>query len=320
MRLHKAYIGIDVGATRLRAAIGNMDVGIVSKVEERTKGESSESLILQIVRMVRMLLSVTSAEVAAIGVGSIGPIDYRRGVIVAPPNVSFRDVPIVDALMEEFRRPTYILNDCSAAVLGEKLFGLGREFQNIFYVTLSTGIGGGAVVDGHLLLGKDGNAVEVGHMVVDLEGRMTCGCGRAGHWEAYCSGRNIPRFAKLLLESADGESPEDPLRVLLHDGRLTTEKIFELARAGVRSAVRIIEEVGRINAVGFANINTAYDPELITVGGAVAVNNPEMILDPVRRMISVYTPNRAPRIEITALGEDVVLYGAIALAANPPLR
>jgi glucokinase len=106
------------------------------------------------------------------------------------------------------------LNDCAAAVLGERHFGAGKGLENLAYVTLSTGLGGGAIVDGHLLIGKDGNAVEVGHITIDPGSSLICGCGSPGHWEAYSSGSNIPNFVKhslrdddksLLLELTRGE-------------------------------------------------------------------------------------------------------------------
>ncbi|MCS7126334.1 MAG: ROK family protein [Aigarchaeota archaeon] len=311
------YIGIDIGATKVRVAIGDLHHGIVKKIEEETRRESSEIFINQIIEMIQKLTSNDLSNITSIGIGSIGPIDYKKGVILNPPNVFFKNVPIVKELEEKFQKPVYLLNDCTVAVLGEKFFGLGREVKNVFYVTLSTGIGGGAIVDGNLLIGKDGNAVEIGHMVVDLKGRLLCGCGGAGHWEAYCSGRNIPRFTEYLLEDRPEEFYCENLEKLIREEKLTSEKLFELAKSGDMYAFRVVEEIGRINAIGFANINTLYDPELITVGGAIALKNQDLILDPVKKQISRYTPNNVAFITITPLREDIVLYGAISLASNP---
>ncbi|MEN2974317.1 MAG: ROK family protein [Candidatus Caldarchaeales archaeon] len=312
------HIGIDIGATKVRVGIGDLHHGIVKKIEEKTRGESSETFVTQILEMILKLTSGDLSKITSIGIGSIGPIDYKKGIILSPPNVFFKNVPIVEILKDKFKKATYLLNDCTAAVLGEKFFGLGRNYENIFYITLSTGIGGGAIIDGHLLLGKDGNAVEIGHIVVDLEGRMLCGCGGTGHWEAYCSGRNMPRFIKYIIDSRPEEFCREIYKKLTSEGNLTTDRVFNLARSGDIYALKIIEEIGRINAIGFANINTVYDPEIITVGGAITLNNPELILDPVKKQVYRYTPNRIPIITITPLGEDVVLYGSIALASNPP--
>ena len=315
----RLVVGIDLGATNVRAALGSLQHGILRKIEEKTvKDEQPEKLIEQFTRLIKNVAGDKLSEVQAIGVGSIGPLDVRKGVILNPSNAPFRNVPVVEMLSEEFKLPVYILNDCNAAVLGEKVFGAGKRFDNVFYVTLSSGIGGGAMVDGVLLLGKDGNAVEVGHTVVDLEGKLECGCGARGHWEAYCSGRNIPKFARYLVDTYPEEFRGSKLEHLVEEDALSSEILFKLAKEGDEHALKIVNEIGKINAIGFANINNCYDPELITVGGSVALYNEDLIIKPIIENIKRYTVNRIPEIKITPLGGDVVLYGAIALAANPP--
>jgi len=206
------------------------------------------------------------------------------------------------------------MNDCNAAVLGEQAFGAGRGVANLFYVTLSTGLGGGAIVDGHLLNGKDGNAPEIGHVTIDPNSELVCGCGCRGHWEAYCSGANIPNLARLILRG------RSIVGSLLHDtaggdmSGLTAEAIYSAASMGDPTAVEIVEEVGRVNAVGFGDIVNAFDPELITVGGSVALNNPELVLRPIMAGIDRHLINRRPEIRVTPLGEDIVLYGGLVLA------
>src|SRR4030042_6678855 len=118
----------------------------------------------------------------AIGVGSIGPIDRSRGMITNTPNYPFKDIRIKEPLRAAFDAPVEIMNDCSAGVLGEHMFGAGTETDNLFYVTMSTGLGGGAIVDGPLLNGKDGHAVEIGHLTIPAEGTVMCGCAWAGDW------------------------------------------------------------------------------------------------------------------------------------------
>ncbi len=312
-------VGIDSGATNVRVALGSLGRGILKKVEEKTvRDERAEKLIEQFIKLIEAVAGDRLSEIQAIGVGSIGPLDSRRGMILNPSNAPFRDVPVVEALSERFKLPTYLLNDCNAAVLGEKLFGAGKGVDNLFYVTLSSGIGGGAIVDGNLLLGKDGNAVEVGHTVVDFEGKLECACGSRGHWEAYCSGRNIPNFARYLVEEFPEKFRGSGLEKLVKTGGLTSELLFDMAKRGDERALRVVNEIGRLNAVGFANINTCYDPELITVGGSVALYNEQLILKPIIENIKQYTVNRVPEIKITPLGGEAVLYGAIALAADPP--
>jgi glucokinase len=199
-------------------------------------------------------------------------------------------------------------------VFGECTFGAGRGLKNVVYITLSTGLGGGAVVDGRLLLGKDGNAAEVGHLTIDPESPLVCGCGCKGHWEAYCSGRNIPNFARLIIGE---ERVEGKLISEISDGELskiTAENLFEAAYRGDRTARHIVSRIGEVNAVGFANVVNVFDPELLTVGGSIAIKNQGLVLKPVLDNIESHLINRCPDIMITPLGLDTVLYGALSLA------
>jgi len=312
-------IGVDLGATNVKVGLGSFERGILKKIEEKTvRGEGAERLIDQVSRLIRLVAENKLTKVRAIGIGSIGTLDLVRGVILNPANASFRNVPIVEVLSERFKLPVYLLNDCSAAVLGEKAFGAGRGLDNLFYVTLSSGIGGGAIVNGTLLLGKDGNAVEIGHISVDFDDGLPCPCGSRGHWEAYCSGRSIPVFARYLVDKSPEKFRGSLLERLIADGSLTPEILFDMARNGDRYALEVVNEIGKINAIGFANINTLYDPELITVGGSIALNNEKLILEPIMKDIKRYTVNRLPKIMVTPLGGDAVLHGAMALAIKPP--
>lgn len=305
----KYAIAVDIGATKLRVALGNERGRILSKLAERTDASSKLSIARQIIRLAKRLLGQRKAE--GIGIGSIGPLDLKKGAILNTPNLPLSNIPLVKPIEAELGLPVTLLNDCNAAVLGESEFGLGRGLENLAYITLSTGIGGGAIVDGKLLLGKDGNAVEIGHLVVDERGRLRCGCGRPGHWEAYCSGANLPKFARLWLR-------ENPMRSVLFElagtelAKLSSSMLFKAAKLGDEASIRIVGEVGRLNAIGFANVINAYDPDLITVGGAIALQNRRLVLGPIRQRVKDYAINRVPRIAPTQFGEDVVLYGALA--------
>jgi len=309
--LKRLYAAVDLGATNIRVAIGD-EAGIRKKIIRRTDTSSgAEGITTQITNMIRTL---HVEKIAAIGVGSIGPLNLDTGCVVDTPNLPFKKISIVNPLSEAFHVPVILMNDCSAAVLGEQAFGAGRGLRNIVYVTLSTGLGGGAIVDGHLLVGKDGNAVEIGHLTIDPASDLVCGCGCKGHWEAYCSGSNIPNYARLLME---GKEAEGSLLFRLAGGDLegiTTEVLFAAASEGDPLALWIVDKIGEINAIGFADIVNAYDPELITVGGSIALKNPAPILKPIKENIDRHLINRKPKIRVTPLGEDAVLYGALALS------
>ncbi|RLE97776.1 MAG: ROK family protein [Thermoprotei archaeon] len=316
-----AYVvGVDIGATYTRVVLANEDAEFVARVKRRTPRSGGSMAIAQaIAAAIKELLAssgVSRGELRGIGVGSIGPLDMRRGILIKPANLPLENIPIVEPLKREFGVPTYLVNDCVAAVIGEKHFGDGRGHENLVYITISTGIGGGIYVDGHLLLGKDGNAHEIGHMVIDAEGKLVCGCGGRGHWEAYSSGSGIPKLAGLLAS----RSPDVFKSSVLYERcggnarRLTSKDIYDAAKGGDEFALMVVEEAGRYNAMGVANVINVYDPSLITLGGSVVLNNVELVLEPIRREAPSYVINRMPEIKVTPLKDDIVLYGAVALA------
>jgi glucokinase len=305
------FFAVDIGATNIRVASGD-ETGLRSKLSELTDTENGSIGVSR--QIFKMIEELGVDEIEAIGIGSIGPINLSTGEITNTPNYPFNNIPVVEPLTDYFGVKTTIVNDCAAAVLGERTFGAGKGLENIVYVTLSTGLGGGAIVDDNLLMGKDGNAVEVGHITIDANSKFRCGCGGYGHWEAFCGGKNLPDFAKTLALNDNWSNSllTDSLGRALP--KLTTKNIFDAAKQRDDFAIHVVREVGRINSVGFANIVNAYDPDLITIGGSIALNNPEMILEPINMHIDKYLLNRKPKIIITPLGEDIVLMGALALA------
>lgn len=306
-----SYVAIDIGATYIRVATGN-HTGLIKKLMEPTETRQGPMGVSK--QIIRLIDSLTEEEPSSIGIGSVGPINQELGVITNTPNYPFKDIPIEEPLIDRYKVPVTMVNDCTAAVRGENYFGAGEGLDNLVYVTISTGLGGGAIVDGNLLIGKDGNAVEVGHFTIDPESDVVCGCGCRGHWEAFCSGKNIPVYAEKLLKGLNWKSGSLYNLVKGDPHKLQVKTIFDAAKNGDQYAKLIVKEIGAKNAIGFANIVNAYDPELITIGGSIALNNPRLILDPIKENISKYTINRVPEIRITLLGEDAVIIGALALA------
>lgn len=292
-------VGMDIGATNLRIALADEKGNIIKQSTEKTDGPN---LMSQIYSKLDEL-----GNFHGIGIASVGPLNSRSGVITNPPNINIRNLNIVDMLKERYDRPSYLLNDCVAIVLGEKRFGVGKKIKNLVYLTLSTGIGCGAIVDDRVILGKDGNAHEVGHYVVETDSRLRCGCGRYGHWEAYCSGKNIPNFARYLLQ----EEYKDSKTKLSSVKDLTSELLFEIGKTD-KVAAGIVEKIGRINAIQIENIIHAYDPELITIGGSVALNNQKEIMGPIQEYLRDYSFSHKPEVIITGLGGDAGVLGGVA--------
>lgn len=319
----KYAAGVDLGATKVRVALGDHGGRLLQKKEERTEVDrGQDALSEQIAHMIEQIMGEehTASDLRGIGIGSAGPLDPKRGGLRNAANIPFDFVPLVQPLMQRFNLPVYLINDCTTAAIGEKTFGAGRHLDNLVYVTISTGIGGGAYVDNRLLMGKDNNAVEIGHITIDMDQRMECGCGKRGHWEAYCSGRNIPRYVRMLLRETPAAEKRGSLLVKGVDPQnLTSEIILDAAKKKDRLAQKFLNRIGELNAIGFSNITVAYDPSLITVGGSVALMNRELILQPIRENIERFSVNRVPDIMITPLEEDIVLYGAVAMVFNPPI-
>jgi glucokinase len=314
------WIGVDLGGTWVRVVLSDEKGDFIEKTSEPVDKSSPKAISGQIVRVTRFLCSKRGFGVNAvkgIGIASVGPLIQEEGVLIKPPNLPFDYVRLTKPITEELGVPACLINDCVGAALGEKTFGAAKGLDNYVYITISTGIGGGAIVNGTLLLGKDGNGHEVGHFVIDYEGRLTCGCGRRGHWEAYCSGRNIPNFVRMRLKDMAAKTVKQSLLVKRVGGdlsKLVAADLFAAGKQGDNLSLQLINEIGVLNAMGFANVINAYDPSLITVGGTVTLKNRKMILSPIKKHVKDYAINRIPEIMITPLGDDACLYGAVAAA------
>ena len=258
-------------------------------------------------------------------------------------------IPLVGPLEEEFNLPIRLQNDCNAATLGEVHYGVGKGIEDksslyLVYVTISTGVGAGVWDRGHLLCGKHGNAAEVGHFWVKEAG-LKCGCDNYGCAEAYCSGRGIAKNARMKLVNenlrlGDGsvilrlarekailrqQSPGakvssqkySSLDIEPYDWKLlefvTAPLVFLAAEEGDALAQAVIQEAIRYGGIALAGIANAYDPEIITVGGALVLEN-SRILRPMREEMLRQVYVEPPDIRLTELGHDAVLLGALALA------
>ncbi|WP_232687242.1 ROK family protein [Halobacterium zhouii] len=308
-----SFVGVDLGATNVRAAVGDDDGRVLATARKRTphgpNGVAVTEQVLETVRAACDGAGVAPTDVRAAAVGSIGPLDLAEGVAEGPANIPVGTVPLVGPLSNLVGSERVSLyNDAVAGVIGERFYA-DRNPDDMAYVTISSGIGAGVAVDGNVLAGWDGNAAEIGHMIVDPQGRQTCGCGRDGHWEAYCSGENIPEYARSLAEESGGVETTLPLE----DSEFSAKHVFESADDD-EFAARVVDRVGFWNAVGVTNIVQAYAPLVVSVGGAVALNNPDRVLAPIREHLETDVFNNVPEVRLTELGDDVVLRGALAAA------
>jgi glucokinase len=303
------YLGVDLGASNVRAAIGDDEATVVGQARTqtpRTSGIDVTEAVLSVSREACAEAGVNPSSVVAGAVGSIGPLDLAEGLVDSPANLpdTVGQVPLAGPLSTLVDGEVHLHNDTAAGVIGERFFAEANP-DDMVYLTISSGVGAGVAADGRVVAGWDGNVGEVGHMVVDPEGRMECGCGRPGHWEAYCSGENVPRYARELY---DGEGTSLPL-----DGNLTAADVFNHADDD-EFAARVVDRIGKWNALGVANVAVAYAPIVVYVGGAVALNNPKKVLGPIRDQLADLTFVNVPEVRLSALGDDVVVKGAVASA------
>ena len=309
------YAGVDLGATNVRAAVADAEGDVVSVHRRDTPGGPTgiavTEAVLECLREACAAAEVAPGRIRAVGIGSIGPLDLAAGALENPANLpdTIDRIPLtgpVGELVDSDR--VFLHNDTVAGVIGQRFYS-DRNPDDMVYLTISTGIGAGVCVDGQVLSGWDGNAGEVGHMVVDPQGRRTCGCGRDGHWEAYCSGENIPAYARLLADDAGSLDTDLPL----DSPEFSAVDVFEAAGEDA-FADHVVNQLAHWNALGVANVAQAYAPLVVYVGGAVALNNESLVVDPVRERVDELVFNNVPDVQLTTLGDDVVLKGAIASA------
>jgi glucokinase len=310
-----AYAGVDIGATNIRAVVGDEsahELGSDTRPTPRgPNGIAVTEAMLDCLRAACNDADVSPSSIDAAGIGSIGPLDLAEGVVENPANLpdTIDRIPLtgpVENLIDATE--VYLHNDTNAGVIGERFFS-DRNPDDMVYLTISSGIGAGVAVDGDVIGGWDGNAGEVGHMTLDPAGVMNCGCGSDGHWEAYCSGNNIPRYA-MQLHRKDSVQTSLPVE----SGDFDAADVFDHAREGDEFAEYVVGEVGHLNAIGVANIVQAYAPLVVYVGGAVALNNPDAVLDPIRGEIPEMVLGNLPDVKLTTLGDDIVVMGALASA------
>ena len=299
-------VAVDLGATHTRVGLIESNGTIRKKVIAPTPHEGSAPTIIPdfLITLIRSLGGDEPQRIQGIGISAAGPVDTSGGMLINPPNIPFRHIPLTTPLESALNVPVYIANDCHAGVIGEALYGGVLGKKNIAYITISTGIGGGIIANGRLLLGKQGNAAEIGHFSVDTVYHLICGCGHAGHWEGYASGRFIPQFFRTWCKARGYPLKEESF--------LSAEKIFRMARDGDTQALGFMEDLGRINARGTSNVVVAYDPEVIVFDGSVITRNADLLLPVIEEHIDRFLP--PPLLQLTTLGGDAPLLGASVIA------
>lgn len=305
-------IGVDLGGTKISTAISTIEGEILKQTVVPTKAEEGEGPVLErIISTIEEVLvsaKINSNEVEAIGIGSPGPLDSEKGIILTTPNLPFKNYNLVNPIKEKFGLPVFLDNDANVAAIGESMFGAGKGKKNIVYFTVSTGVGGGAVLNGQAYRGNTSNALEIGHMTVNPNGPR-CNCGNVGCLEAISSGTAIAKAAKEAVNS----KVETSLRQY---DKITSYEVFKEADKGDKVAKYIIDNALNYLGVGVANAISIFDPEMIIIGGGVT-NAGKIVFDKVREVVNTRCfKAMAESCEIVpaGLGTDAGVVGAVALA------
>ncbi|HEY0100418.1 MAG TPA: ROK family protein [Pyrinomonadaceae bacterium] len=306
-----AIAAIDIGGTKIALGLAPLDGQPLPFRRFPTRIKNApEQILEEACSELERMAGEAGVHLVAVGIGCGGPLDRRRGLILSPPNLPrWDEFPIVRQVEERFGIPVLLDNDANAAALGEHEYGAGRGLRNLVYITISTGIGGGLIIDNRLVHGIGDGAGEVGHMVVAPGGRP-CGCGARGCLEAICSGTSIARRAleRLALD-------EQPSTLRAGGEQITAHDVAEAARDGDELARAVWDETLDYLALGLSNIIATLAPEAIILGGGVSTSGDQLLV-PLRERVCASVkimPVEQVRILQASLGGDSGVYGALII-------
>ena len=311
-------IGIDLGGSKILTAVVKSEGEVLSSNESTTRATEGQDIVIQSIvdsaYSAMKQASCTISEISAIGIGAPGISNPEAGILFTSPNLpGWRNVLLRDIIQNKLDKKAFLINDANAAALGELYFGVARNIHNFIYVTLSTGIGGGIVIDGKIYTGAIGTAGEIGHMTIDDNGPI-CNCGNKGCWETLASGTALAREAKRRIKEGAKTSilkyTEGDLE------KVTAPIIHSAAEQGDKLARDLIARTGYYVGVGIANLINIFNPELIVVGGGLS-NIGDMLLKPAFKEAadrSYKEAFQAVRLVPAGLGRNSGVLGAAAFA------
>ena len=268
--MKKYSIGIDLGGTKILIALINRETGeVLHHVKKKTrKDKGSENIIKKMTRGIEELLEQSCPnlnEISSIGIGSAGQIDRQNGIILGAPNLDCYDLDIKRILTDKFNIPVYAGNDVEIAAIGEQKFGAGKGCNDFVCVFVGTGIGSSIVKNGKIIYGSTGTAGEIGHIIVDLNGRQ-CGCGAHGCLEAYASRSAIEKS----IEGALKKGRKSCILDYLEPGRpITSSMIQKSIEREDELVLQCVTEASEYLSGGIASIINFINPELIILGGGL---------------------------------------------------
>lgn len=305
-------VGVDLGGTKISTALSDLEGKIINQTTIPTDAHEGEVPVLnRIINSIEKVVNdsaVSYEDIKGIGIGSPGPLDAKQGIIITTPNLPFKNFNLVKPISEKFGVPVFLDNDANVAAIGEFMFGAGKGAENIVFFTVSTGVGGGAILNGKVYRGHTSNALEIGHMTVAPHGPR-CNCGNVGCVEATSSGTAIAKRAHEALST----KVETSLRKYEN---VTSYEVFVEAAAGDPVAKDIIDDAMNYLGIAVANSVSIFDPEYVIIGGGVSKAG-DVVFDTVRKVVNkrcFKSMAESVKIVPAGLGTDAGLIGAVALA------
>ncbi len=316
------YIGLDLGGTKILTGLSDKNGEILARSRRGTEADlGEEKIITNMIETVEDVLNQTglnAEDIRTLGIGSPGPLDSQKGVIIENSNLPWKNVPIKAKMEEALNIKTILKNDANAAALGEKWFGVGREVDNMVYLTISTGIGGGAVINKELFTGVNDNACELGHTVIDPDGPL-CGCGNHGCLESFASGTAIGRMAREAAEAGKSREILELADNIIDD--IDAVICAQAAYNGDSTAQEIFDRAAFYLGIGLGNFVNIFNTEMIVLGGGVMKASDLFLDKAIKKMEEIALPGPLEIVEVreSELGSDIGLMGAVAVAMEDRL-
>ncbi|MCD6290148.1 MAG: ROK family protein, partial [Anaerolineae bacterium] len=328
-RQARHVVGVDLGGTKILAAVVDAKGRIISRAKQRTPADRPVTeVITRIADTVRV--AVTEAgllvqDIAAVGIAAPGVLDAEAGVVRFAPNLHWRDVPLSAALRQQLGVPVYLENDVNMGTLAEHALGAGRGAKDAIGIFVGTGIGGGIILNGKLHRGRNGSAGEIGHMVIKMGGPR-CGCGRRGCLEALASRTAIVRDIQKAIDK--GTKSIVPELVKGDMSRLTSGVLAKAVARGDKLTISVLKQAMKSLGIAVGGVVNLLGPEMVILGGGVIEALDDTWLDRVRKTARKYAmPNAMEGVKIVRaqLGDDAVVLGAAVMARQmlaeaPPRR
>jgi glucokinase len=315
----KVVVGIDLGGTKVMVAVLDEKLKVLTRVKMRTHGEEGpKATVLRMAKLVRKGLDEIPGGVAAkisyVGVGAPGPLKPGTGVIVAAPNLGWKNVPLKKMLEAQLKCPVNVDNDVNMGTYGEYFAGAAKGKSLVVGLFPGTGIGGGIVIDGKVIQGASGSAGELGHIIVDPNG-LLCGCGRRGCIETVASRLAIAK--EVAVAAIRGQSPFMLKKYETKIEDMKSSAFAEAIDAGDKVVESIVRHAAHMLGIAAASVVNILSPDCIVLGGGLVEAMPKLFLEEVRCGIEEYgMPPIIPYVKVVkaALGDDAVAVGAAAYA------